>query len=57
MNSNSEEDASLSFDQLCEKIAQGSATPQEIEAAVSMLDADVTDFSTDVNNQLNNLQP
>ena len=41
------------FDQLCEKIAQGKATPSEMEAAFSALNSEINAFSADVQGQLN----
>lgn len=41
------------FDELCEKIAQGKATPSEMEAAFQALNGDIDAFSADVQDQLN----
>lgn len=41
------------FDELCEKIAQGKATPSEMDAAFKILNSNIDAFSADVQNQLN----
>ena len=41
------------FDELCEKIAQGKATPSEMEMAFKSLNSDIDAFSADVQDQLN----
>ncbi|MFA6475097.1 MAG: hypothetical protein WCV88_02730 [Patescibacteria group bacterium] len=40
------------FDELCEKIAQGKATPSDMEAAFKSLNSDIDAFSADVQDQL-----
>lgn len=42
----------LTFDELCEKIAQGKASPAEMEAAFKSLNGDIEAFSADVQSQL-----
>lgn len=42
----------LSFDELCEKIAQGKATPSEMEEAYKSLNSEIESFSADIQSQL-----
>lgn len=46
----------MNFDELCEKIAQGKATPTEIEAAFASLNADIDAFGANVTAQLKGTQ-
>ena len=44
------------FDQLCEKIASGQATPEEIQQAFKLLNQDIDSFDTDIQKQLTELK-
>ena len=44
------------FDDLCNKIASGSATPEEVQTAFQLLDKDIDSFSQNVDEQLSKYQ-
>jgi hypothetical protein len=41
------------FDELCDKIAQGKASPTEIKSAFQNLNNDIETFNSDIEDQLN----
>ncbi len=46
----------LNFDDLCEKIAQGKASPAEVKLAFQQLNQDIESFSDDIQAQLRSTQ-
>lgn len=44
------------FDDLCDKIAQGQASPAEIKSAFQNLNQDIEVFNSDIKDQLNKTQ-